>query len=113
MSNQKQAWLGLVIVVATINTALLPGCDGERTREPTAAVPAPVGAALQAPGKAPPIPKEGPLARPRSLQQIGLPADLTRTVTPPDNPQTPEKIALGQKLFFDRMLPPHRRRALA
>src|ERR671919_2499154 len=52
----------------------------------------------------PPIPKVGPLAQPRSLQQVGLPADLTRTVIPPDNPQTPEKIALGQKLFFDGRL---------
>ena len=25
-------------------------------------------------------------------------------MTPPDNPQTPEKIALGQKLFFDGRL---------
>src|SRR5918996_1152597 len=52
----------------------------------------------------PAIPKVGPLAQPRSLQQVGLPADLTRTVIPPDNPQTPEKIALGQKLFFDGRL---------
>jgi cytochrome c peroxidase len=44
------------------------------------------------------------MARPRSLQQVGLPVELTRTVTPPDNPQTPEKIALGQKLFFERRL---------
>jgi cytochrome c peroxidase len=36
--------------------------------------------------------------------QVGLPVDLTRTVTPPDNPQTPEKIALGQKLFFEGRL---------
>ncbi|HMC65442.1 MAG TPA: cytochrome c peroxidase [Gemmataceae bacterium] len=59
---------------------------------------------LQAPGKAPPIPKAGPLAKPRTLQQVGLPVELTRTVTPPDNPQTPEKIALGQKLFFEGRL---------
>ena len=52
----------------------------------------------------PPIPKAGPLAQPRSLQQVGLPADQTRAVIPPDNPQTPEKIALGQKLFFDGRL---------
>lgn len=103
MSIQKRTCLGLVVVVAAIYTALLAGCEGERPREP-AAVPAPGGTALQAPGKAPPIPKEGPLARPRSLQQVGLPAELTRTATPPDNPQTPEKIALGQKLFFDGRL---------
>src|SRR5438034_10414972 len=52
----------------------------------------------------PPIPKAGPLARPRSPQQVGLPVDQTRVVIPPDNPQTPEKIALGQKLFFDGRL---------
>jgi cytochrome c peroxidase len=52
----------------------------------------------------PPIPRVGPLAQPRSLQQVGLPVDLTREVIPPDNPQTPEKIALGQKLFFDGRL---------
>src|SRR5215471_18305040 len=43
-------------------------------------------------------------AQPRSLQQVGLPADLTRSVIPSDSPQTPEKIALGQKLFFDGRL---------
>src|SRR5438034_10541809 len=52
----------------------------------------------------PPIPKAGPLARPRSPQQVGLPVDQTRAVIPPDNLQTPEKIALGQKLFFDGRL---------
>src|SRR5438105_11404149 len=52
----------------------------------------------------PPIPKAGPLAQPRSPQEVGLPVDQTRAVIPPDNPQTPEKIALGQKLFFDGRL---------
>jgi cytochrome c peroxidase len=52
----------------------------------------------------PPIPRAGPLAQPRALQQVGLPVDQTRAVIPPDNPQTPEKIALGQKLFFDGRL---------
>src|SRR5207302_2441901 len=61
-------------------------------------------AAEPTPGKAPPIPKAGPLASPRSLQQVGLPVELTRSVTPADNPQTPEKIALGQKLFFEGRL---------
>jgi len=54
--------------------------------------------------KPPPIPQAGPLARPRSLKQVGTPTDATRSATPPDNPQTPEKIALGQKLFFDGRL---------
>jgi cytochrome c peroxidase len=46
----------------------------------------------------------GPLARPKSLQQLGVPADATRAAIPSDNPQTEAKIALGQKLFFDPRL---------
>src|SRR2546426_3668561 len=63
-----------------------------------------VGATRQATPETPPIPGAGPLARPKSLQQVGTPADATRATIPPDNPQTPEKIALGQRLFFDGRL---------
>jgi len=52
----------------------------------------------------PPIPKPGPLAQPRSLKQIGLPLEQTRAAIPSDNSQTPAKIALGRKLFFDGRL---------
>jgi cytochrome c peroxidase len=52
----------------------------------------------------PPIPAQGTLAAPKSLEQVGVPAELTRRVTPADNPQTPEKVALGQRLFFDGRL---------
>src|SRR5947208_1288142 len=51
-----------------------------------------------------PIPKPGPLAHPKSMHQVGVPAAATRAAIPPDNPQTPEKIALGQRLFFDGRL---------
>jgi cytochrome c peroxidase len=51
-----------------------------------------------------PIPPDNYLARPKSLQEAGVPAALTRSVIPKDNPQTPEKIALGEKLFFDGRL---------
>jgi cytochrome c peroxidase len=54
--------------------------------------------------KAPPIPKAGPLAQPKPLNQVGLPVAATRAATPADNPQTPAKIALGEKLFFDGRL---------
>ena len=49
------------------------------------------------------IPEAGVLGQPKSQQQVGLPVDATRAV-PSDNPETPEKIALGQKLFFDGRL---------
>ena len=51
-----------------------------------------------------PNPETDPLAQPKSLQQVGAPAELTREAIPPDNPQTPEKISLGQRLFFERRL---------
>jgi cytochrome c peroxidase len=100
----KRSELGLSVVVAVTGTALILGGgyerpDGGPVREPVAN-----GTSRQAAGKAPPIPKAGPLAKPRSLQQVGVPAELTRTVIPHDHPQTPEKIALGQELFFDGRL---------
>src|SRR2546427_689180 len=63
-----------------------------------------LGATPEATLETPPIPVAGPLARPKSLQQVGAPADATPAAIPPDNPQTPEKIALGQRLFFDGRL---------
>src|SRR5437879_4978490 len=54
--------------------------------------------------KVPPIPKAGPLAQPKSMHQVGVPAAATRAAIPPDNAQSPEKIALGQRLFFDGRL---------
>lgn len=48
-----------------------------------------------------PIPPDDSLARPKSPHQIGFPTALTDSVVPRNNPQTPEKIALGEKLFFD------------
>jgi cytochrome c peroxidase len=63
-----------------------------------------LGATPQATLQTPPIPEAGPLARPKSLRQVGAPADATHGAIPADNPQTPEKIALGQRLFFDGRL---------
>jgi len=51
-----------------------------------------------------PIPKAGPLARPKSAHQVGVPVAATLAAIPADNKQTPEKIALGEKLFFDGRL---------
>jgi cytochrome c peroxidase len=49
-------------------------------------------------------PEADPLAQPKSLQQVGVPIEATRAAIPADNQQTPEKISLGQKLFFERRL---------
>jgi cytochrome c peroxidase len=99
----RRRW-GLSVVAAVAGIALVLGCGRERPGGDSAREPETDGPAAQVAGKAPPIPGAGPLAEPRSLHQVGLPAELTRTVIPSDNPQTPEKIALGQKLFFDGRL---------
>src|ERR1700758_5422212 len=54
--------------------------------------------------KTPPIPEPGPLAQPKSTRQVGAPVGATQAAIPGDNPQTPEKIARGQRLFFDGRL---------
>ena len=46
----------------------------------------------------------GPLADPKSTNQVGFPATLYSWVIPPDNQQTPAKIALGKALFFEDAL---------
>jgi cytochrome c peroxidase len=43
----------------------------------------------------------GPIADPKTDKQVGFPSDLYSWVIPPDNPQTPAKIALGKALFFE------------
>jgi len=82
--------------------ALTIGCeiakDTSRNLESTAE------ASPRTPAKPRPIPAAGPLAEPKSLKQVGVPVDATRAAVPAGNPQTPEKIALGQKLFFDGRL---------
>lgn len=47
-----------------------------------------------------------PLAAPKPLNQTGFPAELYSWVIPADNPQTPQKVELGRKLFFDDRLSP-------
>jgi cytochrome c peroxidase len=92
-----------VAVAVTVTTLILAsGCG--RPKGDSADETGSDDTTKQATAKAPPIPKAGPLAKPRSLHQVGLPAEVTRTVIPRDNPQTLEKIALGQKLFFDGRL---------
>jgi cytochrome c peroxidase len=78
-----------VLVVMAGTAALLLSCERSTKK---------------ANSKLPPTSETDPLAQPKSLQQVGLPVEMTRAAIPPDNPQTPEKISLGQKLFFDRRL---------
>ena len=104
MIISKRARLLPPVVMAVTTAVLILAYGGERPKAASAEEAGPDDTTKQPTGKAPPIPQAGPLARARSLQQVGIPLELTRTVIPPDNPQTPEKIALGQKLFFDGRL---------
>jgi cytochrome c peroxidase len=56
-----------------------------------------------APEQPPPLPQPGPLAEPRSSNQVGFPRVLTRYVISPAA-FTPASVALGQKLFFEPRL---------
>jgi cytochrome c peroxidase len=56
-----------------------------------------------APGQAPPLPQAGPLAEPRSPDQLGFPKVLTQYVISPVTLR-PARVALGQKLFFEPRL---------
>jgi cytochrome c peroxidase len=38
------------------------------------------------------------------INQVGFPHELYGWLIPPGNPQTPEKVALGKELFFDKRL---------
>jgi cytochrome c peroxidase len=56
-----------------------------------------------APGQAPPLPRAGPLAEPRSSDQVGFRKVLTEYVISPVTLR-PARVALGQKLFFEPRL---------
>ncbi|MBR0908890.1 cytochrome-c peroxidase [Bradyrhizobium japonicum] len=71
-----------------------------RAQEKDAGVGAPPALA---PGQAPPLPKPGPLAQPRSSTQVGFPTVLTEYVISPSSLR-PARVALGQKLFFEPRL---------
>jgi len=88
LASGVQRVLILVLMVAGAAT-LICGCERSAKRESS---------------KLPPTPETDPLAQPKSLQQVGAPIAMTRAAIPADNPQTPQKISLGQKLFFDRRL---------
>jgi cytochrome c peroxidase len=91
-----------MIVVAT-NTALLLAC-GERGGQSQAKSATTVTAFTISSQPLDTIPPDDSLARPKSIHQTGFPVALTDSVIPTNNPQTPEKIALGEKLFFEGRL---------
>jgi hypothetical protein len=90
----------LCFITVVVACVVVPGCEKARSvgwsLEPAAQA--------ETAQQAPPIPPAGPLADPKSPKQFGVPVEATRAAAPADNPQTAEKIALGEKLFFDGRL---------
>jgi cytochrome c peroxidase len=101
LAEQKRWWVGLLVAISAVASfglreAGLPARSQTATAPDQAERPAIPESRL--------IPRASPLAQPKSLDQVGLPVERTRRAVPPDNPQTPEKLALGEKLFFDGRL---------
>src|SRR5215831_10198275 len=88
-----------VVLVALLAAAsvIVSGCERARSERERVADAEPAGQAR-------PIPTAGSLAAPKSLKQVGVPVEATRAVVPGDNPESPEKVELGERLFFDRDL---------
>jgi cytochrome c peroxidase len=100
--RRRRLCFGLMLATATAALSLGLEEAGRPARSQTRT--APTETAQPAIPNPRPIPEPGALGQPKSLDQIGLPAELTHQAIPADNPQTPEKIALGEKLFFDGRL---------
>ncbi|MDB5217636.1 MAG: cytochrome peroxidase [Myxococcaceae bacterium] len=88
----------------TAQTQTLAGSATNATNATNATTPTNATSATTAKGRPPALPPPGPLSLPRSPHQVGLPVKLTKEAIPSDNPQTPDKIALGHRLFFDPRL---------
>jgi len=88
----------IIVVAAVIVAALVAGWLRDRV------IPLAQAADAQAEHAPIPIPRASRLAEPKSENQVGIPVAETRAAIPSDNPQTPEKISLGEKLFFDGRL---------
>ena len=108
-SKRRRSSIAFLVALAAVVLGFGPEGAGEQARSETGTVTK--EATQPASAKPRPIPEAGPPAQPKPLDQVGLPAELTRQAIPLDNPQTPGKIALGEKLFFDgryRLMDPWR-----
>src|SRR4051794_41626722 len=89
----------LWFVVVTAAATIFAGVEILLAAGPETKAPSP-GMATATPARLSPIPVPDSLAQPRSLKQFGIPVLQTLAEIPADNPQTAERIALGEKLFF-------------
>jgi hypothetical protein len=85
MSTNRWTATSLITIVSALSVSLCVAVFERAIAEEIDSGPPP---ALTS-GQAPPLPKAGALAQPRSQHQIGLPAELTKSVIPPGSPLTP------------------------
>ena len=95
--------MSVLVSVLAAAAVLVSACRGRDKTSPVTSDTTRQAAATT-PAALHPIPADDSLARPKALSQVGVPLALTSAVTPRDNPQTPEKITLGEQLFFDGRL---------
>src|ERR1700729_3682465 len=87
-----------------LTALLLLPCVAAAVVAPTIDEDAGVGSPpVLAPGQAPPLPRPGLQANPRSSNQLGFPKALTAYAISPTSLR-PARVALGQKLFFEPRL---------
>lgn len=103
MYRRRNAHSSVALVVVFV-TCICLSSDNFRPVFADDPIPSPWVMPKLAVGEPPPLPKVGKLAAPRSLKQVGLSDSLTPLANPRDNSQSAEKIALGERLFFDSRL---------
>jgi cytochrome c peroxidase len=86
------SFAALLFLAHVLSGTAAPAVSGDTSVDPPPAL---------EPGKAPPLPRRSPLAEPRSTDQVGFPAALTKAAIPPASPLTPAAVALGERLFFE------------
>jgi cytochrome c peroxidase len=96
--------LPLLAMAAATPTAGGKSAQAEKSATPTAQASIATQAATATQSPSPAEAPGGKAADPEPEKQVGFPDDMYGWVLPKDNPQTPQKIALGRALFFDRRL---------
>src|SRR5260370_35335295 len=85
-------------VVVTAAATILAGVGMLLAAGPETKAPSP-GMATATPASLSPVPVPDLLAQPRSLKQFGVPLLQPLAEIPATNPQTPKRIAAGERLF--------------
>jgi len=95
---------GITLIFAAGLISLILACEERGNHSTPKASPAAAGPFAVSSTPLGPIPPANSVARSKPRDQVGVPAALTSSLIPTENPQTLEKIALGERLFFEGRL---------